>query len=83
MRLILPVTINSLGLPAYNWRTLSIVWFLFQSVYNKQYTNSMSPSRDLIVITVFFFHTESWFNHRLIIHVIALQIRKKKSLHRC
>jgi len=47
--MILPVTI--IGLLAYKWHTFSIVWFFFQSVDNKKYTNSI---RDLIVITVFF-----------------------------
>jgi len=47
--MILPVTI--IGLLVYNWHTFSIVWFFFQLVDNKQYTNSI---RDLIVITAFF-----------------------------
>jgi len=49
--MILPVTIKGLLVLAYNWRKFSIVWFFFQSVDNKKYTNSI---RDLIVITVFF-----------------------------
>jgi len=47
--IILPVTI--IGLLAYNWCMISVVWFFFQSVDNKQYTNSI---KDLIVIIVFF-----------------------------
>jgi len=49
--MILPVTIIGLFCTSLNWRTFSIVWFFFQLVDNKQYTNSI---RDLIVITVFF-----------------------------
>jgi len=48
--MILPV-MTIIGLLAYNWRTFSIVWFFFQSVSNKQYTNTI---RDLIVNSVFF-----------------------------
>jgi len=48
--MILPVT--TIGLLAYNWRTLSIIWFFYQSIDNKQYTNSI---RDLFVITVFLY----------------------------
>jgi len=38
--------------------TFSIVWFFFQSVHNKQYTNSIRDLLSVSVITIFF-HIES------------------------